>query len=307
MFDARATSSRGVRAAQGPRPRDVRVRRRRLRRQAGRRRRGAARRRARARRRPAGAPRQRPPRGAARRRPPRRDAPDRAPRRAPRRHADGDRRSTRSSTMGAGGWVFPVAEPALTALPLRRTCARMAFPVAHEPPRAERVPRAGRDGGHAVLEQAIDELAVALGLDPLELRRRNHVDVDQASGLPYSSKQLLDVLRPRRRARRLGRAATRLREPQRRRPAARHGLRDADLVGRRRPAGARDRPPRRRRPRARHDRHPGHRHRARSRRRADRRGRGARAAARSRPRRAAATRARTSTARSPAARRRRRR
>jgi CO/xanthine dehydrogenase Mo-binding subunit len=31
----------------------------------------------------------------------------------------------------------------------------------------------------------------ALELDPLELRRRNHADVDQASGLPYSSKQLL--------------------------------------------------------------------------------------------------------------------
>ena len=28
-------------------------------------------------------------------------------------------------------------------------------------------------------------------MDPLELRRRNHADVDQVSGLPYSSKQLL--------------------------------------------------------------------------------------------------------------------
>src|SRR6185312_3022513 len=36
-----------------------------------------------------------------------------------------------------------------------------------------------------------DELAAALGLDPLELRRRNHVDIDQGSGLPYSSKRLL--------------------------------------------------------------------------------------------------------------------
>src|SRR4029450_6987769 len=45
--------------------------------------------------------------------------------------------------------------------------------------------------GITVLEQAMDELAAALGLDPLELRRRNHVDRDQASGLPYSSKRLL--------------------------------------------------------------------------------------------------------------------
>jgi xanthine dehydrogenase YagR molybdenum-binding subunit len=41
------------------------------------------------------------------------------------------------------------------------------------------------------LEQAMDELAIALDLDPLELRRRNFVDVDQASGLPYSSNSLL--------------------------------------------------------------------------------------------------------------------
>ena len=39
--------------------------------------------------------------------------------------------------------------------------------------------------GTAVFEQAMDELALALGMDPLELRRRNHTDVDQVSGLPY--------------------------------------------------------------------------------------------------------------------------
>ncbi len=45
--------------------------------------------------------------------------------------------------------------------------------------------------GTAVFEQAIDELASALEIDPLELRRLNHTDRDQRSGLPYSSKQLL--------------------------------------------------------------------------------------------------------------------
>ncbi len=39
-------------------------------------------------------------------------------------------------------------------------------------------------------EQVIDELAEVLELDPLELRRRNSIDVDQQSGLPYSSKDL---------------------------------------------------------------------------------------------------------------------
>jgi CO/xanthine dehydrogenase Mo-binding subunit len=41
------------------------------------------------------------------------------------------------------------------------------------------------------LEQAMDELADKLGMDPLELRRANHADRDQDSGLPYSDKQLL--------------------------------------------------------------------------------------------------------------------
>ncbi len=101
-----------------------------------------------------------------------------------------------------------------------------------------------------MFEQAIDELALALDIDPLELRRRNHTDVDQVSGLPYSSKQLLACYD---RAAELAGWDERdaLHEPHGGRPAARDGLRDADLVGRRRPAVARDDPPRRRRPRAR--------------------------------------------------------
>ena len=89
--------------------------------------------------------------------------------------------------------------------------------------------------GATAFEQAMDELALALGIDPLELRRRNHVDVDQVSGLPYSSKQLLACYdraaelagwdAPRRAARAAGRRA-----------AARDGMRDPDLVGRRRAA-----------------------------------------------------------------------
>ncbi len=40
------------------------------------------------------------------------------------------------------------------------------------------------------LESAMDELAYALGMDPLELRRRNHADRDPAKGRPWSSKHL---------------------------------------------------------------------------------------------------------------------
>lgn len=92
--------------------------------------------------------------------------------------------------MGQGGWVMPVTLPALTLYRVEHARAA-TFPVKTNlrPQNAFRAP--GVMEGVAVFEQAIDELAVALALDPLELRRRNHVDVDQKSGLPYSSKALL--------------------------------------------------------------------------------------------------------------------
>ncbi len=46
-------------------------------------------------------------------------------------------------------------------------------------------------GGWA-LETALDELAHELGVDPIELRLRNHADVDPDSGLPFSNKHLRD-------------------------------------------------------------------------------------------------------------------
>src|SRR5215472_17728650 len=41
----------------------------------------------------------------------------------------------------------------------------------------------------------MDEMAIACGLDPIELRIRNEPDVDPESGLPYSSRQLVACLR----------------------------------------------------------------------------------------------------------------
>ncbi|RDI75741.1 Aerobic-type carbon monoxide dehydrogenase large subunit CoxL/CutL-like [Gaiella occulta] len=92
--------------------------------------------------------------------------------------------------MGQGGWVFPVTIPART-LYRCDDVRTMTFPVKTNlrPQNAFRAP--GVMEGVTAFEQAVDELASALGIDPLELRRRNHADVDQASGLPYSSKQLL--------------------------------------------------------------------------------------------------------------------
>jgi xanthine dehydrogenase YagR molybdenum-binding subunit len=45
------------------------------------------------------------------------------------------------------------------------------------------------------LESAIDELAVALAIDPLELRLRNHADVEPSTGKPWSSKSLIACYR----------------------------------------------------------------------------------------------------------------
>ncbi len=58
----------------------------------------------------------------------------------------------------------------------------------HYTPMDMRAPGAAH-GMHA-LEVAMDELSYALGMDPLELRLKNHADRDPASGLPYSSKEL---------------------------------------------------------------------------------------------------------------------
>ena len=79
----------------------------------------------------------------------------------------------------------------------------------------------GETPGTFAVESAIDELADALGVDPLELRRRNHADTDPVTGRPWSSKHLLECYE--RGAARLGWAE---------RPLAPGQLRDGgDLVG----------------------------------------------------------------------------
>src|SRR4029077_18936094 len=93
--------------------------------------------------------------------------------------------------LGTGGWAYPVLEPVksvyacehqhLMTLPMRLNLG---------PAAAFRAP--GVMEGTWAFEQALDELAEAAGLDPLELRRRNHTDVDPSTGRPYTSKRLLE-------------------------------------------------------------------------------------------------------------------
>jgi xanthine dehydrogenase YagR molybdenum-binding subunit len=53
----------------------------------------------------------------------------------------------------------------------------------------------GESTGMFALESAMDELAYLLEIDPLELRLRNHADVDPERGLPWSSKGLKECYR----------------------------------------------------------------------------------------------------------------
>jgi xanthine dehydrogenase YagR molybdenum-binding subunit len=53
----------------------------------------------------------------------------------------------------------------------------------------------GESVGTFALESAIDELAIALDLDPIELRVRNEPETDPSSGLPFSSRHLVDAWR----------------------------------------------------------------------------------------------------------------
>ncbi len=53
----------------------------------------------------------------------------------------------------------------------------------------------GESVGTFALESAIDELAVELGLDPIELRIRNEPERDPSTGLPFSSRHLVDAWR----------------------------------------------------------------------------------------------------------------
>ena len=85
-----------------------------------------------------------------------------------------------------------VATRILYAAPNRRTSHRLArldLPV----PMFMRAP--GECPGMFALESAMDELATACGLDPIELRVRNEPAVDPEAGLPFSSRGLVACLR----------------------------------------------------------------------------------------------------------------
>ena len=161
------------------------------------------------------------------------------------------------NATGWGGWSSPVEGPMqlLYACPNVKTTTSGAK-INQPPMKAFRAP--GFVEGTFGLESLIDELAAKLGLDPLELRRRNYADHDAERRAAVQRQEPDRVLPPRRAA--LGAPARGARALDGHRQARRrHGV--ADLVRRRRPAELRVDPRRLRRPRHRRDRDAGHRHR----------------------------------------------
>ncbi|MEO3748460.1 xanthine dehydrogenase family protein molybdopterin-binding subunit [Plantactinospora sp. B5E13] len=80
----------------------------------------------------------------------------------------------------------------LYAAPHRRTTHRLTR-LDVPTPSWMRAP--GECPGSFALECAMDELAVACGMDPVELRIRNDTDVDPEEGLPFTSRNLVACLR----------------------------------------------------------------------------------------------------------------
>ena len=85
-----------------------------------------------------------------------------------------------------------VCSRVMYAAPHRRTTHRLAA-LDMAVPSTVRAP--GEAPGMFALESAMDELALACDMDPIELRIRNEPEVDPESGLPFSSRSLVACLR----------------------------------------------------------------------------------------------------------------
>ena len=98
------------------------------------------------------------------------------------------------NAVGWGGWSSPTEGP----MHLLYSCPNVAsttYPAKlNQPPmKAFRAP--GFVEGTFGLEALLDELAAKIGLDPLELRRRNHAEQDPSDDRPFSGKNLVECYR----------------------------------------------------------------------------------------------------------------
>ncbi|MER5323729.1 xanthine dehydrogenase family protein molybdopterin-binding subunit [Streptosporangium roseum] len=97
-----------------------------------------------------------------------------------------------SSTIKEFAEQTAVPTRMMYAAPARRTTHRL---VRLDVPTPSWMRAPGETPGMFALESAMDELAIACGLDPVELRIRNEPDIDPETGLPFSSRNLVACLR----------------------------------------------------------------------------------------------------------------
>jgi xanthine dehydrogenase YagR molybdenum-binding subunit len=99
---------------------------------------------------------------------------------------------SQTSTVREFAEQTAVVSRMMYAAPNRRTSHRLA---ALDVPTPSWMRAPGECPGMFALESAMDELADALGLDPIELRVRNEPEIDPETGHPFSSRSLVECLR----------------------------------------------------------------------------------------------------------------
>ena len=97
-----------------------------------------------------------------------------------------------SSTVKEFSEQTTIATRHMYAAPNRRTTHRL---VRLDVPTPSWMRAPGECPGMYALESAMDELAIAAGIDPVELRIRNEPEVDPERDLPFSSRNLVACLR----------------------------------------------------------------------------------------------------------------
>lgn len=106
---------------------------------------------------------------------------------------DGTLKSIRHDSQNETSFVDAYIESVGSGTPSAYACDNVSVSqrlveVNHGTPTSMRAP--GEVSGSVALEIAMDELAIELGMDPLELRRKNFADHDPAAGLPWSGNHL---------------------------------------------------------------------------------------------------------------------
>jgi xanthine dehydrogenase YagR molybdenum-binding subunit len=98
------------------------------------------------------------------------------------------------NATGWGGWSSPVEGPMQQLYSCANVRTTTSAAKINQPPmKAFRAP--GFVEGTFGLETLMDVLASKLGMDPLELRRKNHADSDPSGEKPFSSKNLMECYR----------------------------------------------------------------------------------------------------------------